>query len=225
MSISAAGGDQCEGWDTTREEGIVVELLFQTCSCSTGRGVWEHCAELAGELSVLPSVLLYWLWRNQLLKRKVGNVLKWVMFVLWLSDCIHSWLSGSIQLLSSFPCSTGHRDPWYSCRQHAARVLLTSEVLMEGATGTSCPCSFLVLAIAQHRPKTHKKLTAFHLKTKVHSYFILVFNQELKDSINNKQDMIIQLEQCQNRECQCVGSSSESIRIMQRWPRQSVQLL
>lgn len=85
---------------------------------------------------------------------------------------------------------------------------------------------FLMLARAQDWPKTHKKLTAFHLKTKVHLYFMLVFKQELKDSINNKQDnMISQLEQCQNRECQCVGSSPGSISIMQRWLMQSVQLL
>lgn len=86
--------------------------------------------------------------------------------------------------------------------------------------------SFLMLARAQNRPKTHKKLIAFHLKTKACLYFILVFKQELKDSINDKQDnMISQPRQCQSRECQCVESSPGSNRIMQRWLRQSVQLL
>lgn len=104
--------------------GALVSNVLLQCR----RAVWEHCAELAEELFVLTSVLLFWLWRNQLLKRKVGNVLKWVMFVLWLSNCIHNWFSSSIQLVRSFPCSTWHREPLYSCRQHASHWLVTLEI-------------------------------------------------------------------------------------------------
>lgn len=131
-SISAAGGDSSVRAGTPPEE---MELLCGCCSKhapAAQPGVCENTAELTEELFVLPSVLLYWLWRNQLLKRKVGNVLEWVMFVLCLSDCIHGWFSGSIQLLRSFPCSAWHREPLYSCRQHAADWLLTLEVFHEG---------------------------------------------------------------------------------------------
>lgn len=125
VSICCYGWLRCESSDI-REDEIVKGLLYQY-SCSGVSGMWQHCAELIEEHFVLPSVLVYWLWWNQLLKGKVGNVLKWVMFVLWLSDYICNWFSSSVQLVRSLPCSTWHREPLYRQLQ-ATRFILVPDL-------------------------------------------------------------------------------------------------
>lgn len=72
-------------------------------------------------------------------------------------------------------------------------MLVTLEMFHEGISRyfSMLMQSFLMLARAQNSPKTYKKLTAFHLKTKLYLDSILVFKQDLKDSINDKQDNLI----------------------------------
>lgn len=135
-------------------------------------GMRECCAELAEEHSVLPSVLVYWLRWNQLLKGKVGNVLKWVMFVLWLSDYIHNWFSSSIQLVRSFPCSTWHREPLY--RQLKATCFILPPDLRD-VPWREQQVIFHIDAVLSDsckntRPKVHEKLRAHPSMTKVHLY-------------------------------------------------------